>query len=125
MNSVAPGSSIYSPTASANYGDTFAPFEIAKPGVPAKRLGTTMEVSKKTYLYENLKVSKVCSTAHLIENLRIQYRMTDATLTFSIPGSPVSVSDYGFKNLFSVKEQPARVLRILVARWQLSGREMG
>ena len=43
--SVAPGSSIYSPTASANYGDAFAPFEIAKPGVPAKRLGTTMEVS--------------------------------------------------------------------------------
>ena len=27
-------------------------FEIAKPGVPAKRLGTTMEVSQKTYLYE-------------------------------------------------------------------------
>ena len=52
MNSVAPGSSIYSPTASANYGDAFAPFEIAKPGVPAKRLGTTMEVSQKTYLYE-------------------------------------------------------------------------
>ena len=43
--SVAPGSSIYSPTASANYGDAFTPFEIAKPGVPAKRLGTTMEVS--------------------------------------------------------------------------------
>ena len=52
VNSVAPGSSIYSPTASANYGDAFAPFEIAKPGVPAKRLGTTMEVSQKTYLYE-------------------------------------------------------------------------
>ena len=43
--SVAPGSSIYSPTASANYGDAFAPFEMARPGVPAKRLGTTMEVS--------------------------------------------------------------------------------
>jgi len=43
--SVAPGSSIYSPTASANYGDAFAPFEIARPGVPAKRLGTTMEIS--------------------------------------------------------------------------------
>ena len=93
MNSVAPGSSIYSPTASANYGDAFAPFEIAKPGVPAKRLGTTMEVSQKTYLYENLKVSKVFSTAHFIENPRIQYRMTDATLTFSIPGLPVSLSD--------------------------------
>ena len=46
--SVAPGSSIYSPTASANYGDAFAPFEIARPGVPAKRLGTTMEVSLLT-----------------------------------------------------------------------------
>ena len=46
--SVAPGSSIYSPTASANYGDAFAPFEIARPGVPAKRLGTTMEVSLHT-----------------------------------------------------------------------------
>ena len=49
MNSVAPGSSIYSPTASANYGDAFAPFEIARPGVPAKRLGTTMEVRIKTF----------------------------------------------------------------------------
>ena len=48
VNSVAPGSSIYSPTASANYGDAFAPFEIARPGVPAKRLGTTMEVRLKT-----------------------------------------------------------------------------
>jgi len=45
INSVAPGSSIYSPTASANYATDFAPFEMAKPGVPAKRLGTTLEVS--------------------------------------------------------------------------------
>jgi len=45
INSVAPGSSIYSPTASANYATDFAPFELAKPGVPAKRLGTTFEVS--------------------------------------------------------------------------------
>ena len=122
MNSVAPGSSIYSPTASANYGDAFAPFEIAKPGVPAKRLGTTMEVSQKTYLYE--KSLGFNSFLHSSPH-RIQYRMTDATLTFSIPGLPGSVSDCGFKNLFSVKEQPARVLTILVARWQLSGREMG
>merc|ERR1719320_979351 len=32
-------------TASANYATDFAPFELAKPGVPAKRLGTTFEVS--------------------------------------------------------------------------------
>lgn len=44
VNSVAPGV-IYSPTASANYATDFAPFELAKPGVPAKRLGTTQEVS--------------------------------------------------------------------------------
>merc|ERR1719348_2982497 len=45
VNCVAPGSSIYSPTASANYGQGFDPFELARPGVPAKRLGTTQEVS--------------------------------------------------------------------------------
>ena len=45
VNSVAPGSSIYSPTASANYATDFAPFEMARPGVPAKRLGTTLEAS--------------------------------------------------------------------------------
>jgi len=45
INSVAPGSSIYSPTASANYAQDFAPFELARPGVPAKRLGTTLEVA--------------------------------------------------------------------------------
>jgi len=45
INSVAPGSSIYSPTASANYATDFSPFEMARPGVPAKRLGTTLEVS--------------------------------------------------------------------------------
>lgn len=44
VNSVAPGV-IYSPTASANYADEeVAPFELAKPGIPAKRLGTTPEV---------------------------------------------------------------------------------
>ena len=43
---VAPGSSIYSPTASDNYSTEFSPFELARPGVPAKRLGTTMEVSR-------------------------------------------------------------------------------
>eukprot|EP00092_Neocalanus_flemingeri_P009046 GFUD01009737.1.p1 GENE.GFUD01009737.1~~GFUD01009737.1.p1 ORF type:complete len:292 (+),score=88.58 GFUD01009737.1:47-922(+) len=45
VNSVAPGSSIYSPTASDNYAADFSPFEMARPGVPAKRLGTTLEVS--------------------------------------------------------------------------------
>ena len=44
VNSVAPGSSIYSPTAEANYGEDIDPFEFARPGVPAKRLGTTLEV---------------------------------------------------------------------------------
>ena len=41
---MAPGSSIFSSTAAANYGEELAPFELAKPGVPAKRLGTTFEV---------------------------------------------------------------------------------
>jgi len=45
VNSVAPGSSIYSSTAEANYGEDLSPFELAKPGVPAKRLGSTFEVS--------------------------------------------------------------------------------
>merc|ERR1719495_2651899 len=45
INSVAPGSSIYSPTASDNYSTEFSPFELARPGVPAKRLGSTQEVS--------------------------------------------------------------------------------
>ena len=44
VNAVAPGSSIFSSTAAANYGEDLAPFELAKPGVPAKRLGTTFEV---------------------------------------------------------------------------------
>ena len=44
VNAVAPGSSIFSSTAAANYGEELAPFELAKPGVPAKRLGTTLEV---------------------------------------------------------------------------------
>ena len=46
VNSVAPGSSIYSPTASDNYSTEFSPFELAKPGIPAKRLGTTLEVRR-------------------------------------------------------------------------------
>ena len=45
VNAVAPGSSIYSATAAANYGEDLAPFELARPGVPAKRLGTTPEVT--------------------------------------------------------------------------------
>jgi len=44
VNSVAPGV-IYSPTATANYANDSHPFELAKPGIPAKRLGSTMEVS--------------------------------------------------------------------------------
>ena len=46
VNSVAPGSSIYSSTAEANYGEDLSPFELAKPGVPAKRLGSTFEVCR-------------------------------------------------------------------------------
>ena len=42
VNSVAPGV-IYSPTATANYAADSHPFELAKPGIPAKRLGSTME----------------------------------------------------------------------------------
>ena len=45
VNSLAPGSSIFSPTASDNYSTEFSPFEMARPGVPAKRLGTTLEVT--------------------------------------------------------------------------------
>ena len=45
VNAVAPGSSIFSQTASDNYGEELSPFELARPGVPAKRLGTTDEVS--------------------------------------------------------------------------------
>ena len=45
VNAVAPGSSIFSQTASDNYGEDLSPFELARPGVPAKRLGTTQEVS--------------------------------------------------------------------------------
>ena len=44
LNAVAPGSSIYSSTAEQNYGQDLAPFELARPGIPAKRLGTTREV---------------------------------------------------------------------------------
>ena len=45
INTVAPGSSIYSPTAEKNYGEDLSPFELARPGIPAKRLGSTREVS--------------------------------------------------------------------------------
>ena len=45
LNTVAPGSSIYSPTAEKNYGEDLSPFELARPGIPAKRLGSTREVS--------------------------------------------------------------------------------
>ena len=57
VNAVAPGSSIYSATAAANYGEDLAPFELARPGVPAKRLGTTPEVTGGWALFS---VSMVC-----------------------------------------------------------------
>ena len=41
INSLAPGSSIYSSTASDNYSTEFSPFEPVRPGVPAKRLSNT------------------------------------------------------------------------------------
>ena len=44
VNSVAPGV-IYSPTASANYAADFSVFDMARPGLPSKRLGSTMEAS--------------------------------------------------------------------------------
>ncbi|CAH1775999.1 unnamed protein product [Owenia fusiformis] len=44
INSVAPGSSIYSETAAANYGDATI-FEAAIPYIPAQRLGKTEEIS--------------------------------------------------------------------------------
>ena len=57
VNAVAPGSSIYSATAAANYGEDLAPFELARPGVPAKRLGTTPEVTGGWAVFS---VSSVC-----------------------------------------------------------------
>ncbi|KAG7164644.1 peroxisomal trans-2-enoyl-CoA reductase-like [Homarus americanus] len=44
VNAVAPGGSIYSPTAAANYEDKNI-FSKAREGIPTKRLGTTQEVS--------------------------------------------------------------------------------
>lgn len=44
INAVAPGSNIYSPTAASNYGDLNI-FELAREGIPMKRLGTPEEVS--------------------------------------------------------------------------------
>lgn len=44
VNCVAPGP-IFSKTASDNYSKDMQPFEIARPGIPAKRLGNTQEVS--------------------------------------------------------------------------------
>ena len=44
VNSVAPGSSIYSDTAAANYGDARI-FDSSIPKIPLKRLGTTEEIS--------------------------------------------------------------------------------
>lgn len=47
VNAVAPGSSIYSPTAAANYGNVNV-FELTRGEIPAKRLGTTQEVGNVT-----------------------------------------------------------------------------
>jgi len=44
INCVAPGA-IFSKTASDNYARDFEPFELARPGIPCKRLGNTQEVS--------------------------------------------------------------------------------
>ncbi|XP_027216431.2 peroxisomal trans-2-enoyl-CoA reductase [Penaeus vannamei] len=44
INSVAPGSSIYSPTAARNYNEDNI-FERARAGIPTKRLGTTQEIA--------------------------------------------------------------------------------
>ena len=51
VNAVAPGT-IYSPTAAQNYINTGIPdpFELAKPRIPSKRVGTTQEVILYKYL---------------------------------------------------------------------------
>ena len=51
VNCVAPGSSIYSPTAEQNYGQDLSPFQLARPGIPAKRLGSTREVRDDGGIY--------------------------------------------------------------------------
>ena len=58
VNSVAPGV-IYSPTASANYATDFSVFDMARPGLPSKRLGSTMEASCGRFIFIN------SSLAHL------------------------------------------------------------
>ena len=63
VNSVAPGSSIYSPTAEDNYGEDLDPFELARPGIPAKRLGNTREVSGVCLL---LPLSSLCSVMTIL-----------------------------------------------------------
>ena len=57
---MAPGSSIFSSTAAANYGEELAPFELAKPGVPAKRLGTTFEVKVSLVVLVKYAVCSYC-----------------------------------------------------------------
>ena len=44
VNAVAPGSSIYSPTAAANYGDPQL-FQRTLPRIPARRLGRPEEIA--------------------------------------------------------------------------------
>ena len=69
VNSVAPGSSIYSPTAEDNYGEDLDPFELARPGIPAKRLGNTREVSGVSLLLSMsrlLPLSSLCSVMTIL-----------------------------------------------------------
>ena len=64
VNSVAPGV-IYSPTASANYATDFSVFDMARPGLPSKRLGSTMEASCERIMSIHLPGSSRKPGAHL------------------------------------------------------------
>ena len=66
VNSVAPGSSIYSPT--ADYGEDLDPFELARPGIPAKRLGNTREVSGVSLLLSQSRLLPPSSLLSLLRN---------------------------------------------------------
>ena len=72
VNSVAPGV-IYSPTASANYATDFSVFDMARPGLPSKRLVSTMHVSKLWQIYifhTSVAHLKMCKTgAYLRQSL--------------------------------------------------------
>ena len=81
VNAVAPGSSIFSSTAAANYGEELAPFELAKPGVPAKRLGTTFEVQWPwvVQVLHNIPVLLLLEGVHIVSlnfTIKCQLNMT-------------------------------------------------